>query len=371
MTVVETAREMVRQASITGDEHDLAHALHDRLAKTAPEVELQPVEGYGPNVVARSPGDGPTILLNGHLDTVPVQGAWTTNPFEGEIDGGRLYGLGACDMKGGDACIVEAFEAVHDEVDLDLWLVLTTDEEGHCQGAYRFFEAFQPDADLVIIPEATDEDVTLGARGRIAFEITVRGTGGHGAHPGDNVNAIDEAAEVIVALDDLPLADHPTLPPATAAALAIEGGNYSLSVPDACTIVLDRHLVPPETRDSATGDLRKLLDGLDLAVGADLDLVDRPTPFLEPYELTGNEPLVSDLLAFHTEHLHAEPEIDHAKSVGDFNVFAQHAPTVVYGPEGGNLHKGDEWVSTDSLYRVEGFLEAFLEHVGGERSGRA
>lgn len=367
MTVVETAREMVRQDSITGDEHELARWLHDRLAKTGAEVDLQPVEGYGPNVVARSPGDGPTVILNGHLDTVPVQGAWTRNPFEGETDGGKLYGLGACDMKGGDACIVEAFEAVHDATDLDLWLVATTDEEGHCQGAYRFFEAHEPDADLVIIPESTDEDVTLGARGRIAFEIAVQGTGGHGAHPGDNINAIAEAAKVIQGLDDLPLADHPTLPPATAAPLAIEGGNYSLSVPDEVTIVLDRHLVPPETTETATDDLRELLDGLDLAVGYELDLVERPTPFLEPYELSGNEPLVSDLLAFHGEHLHAEPEIDYAKSVGDFNVFAQHAPTVVYGPEGGNLHKGDEWVSTDSLYRVAGFLEAFLEQLDAER----
>lgn len=367
MSVVELARELVQTPSVTGDEHDVTHRVADRL-KELPDVEvqLQPVDGFGPNVVARSLGEGPTVVLNGHLDTVPVQGIWTRNPFEAEVDRERIYGLGAVDMKGGDACIIDAFERVHADVDVDLVLALTVDEEGQCAGVFALHELFERegiDPDLVLIPESTDEAVCLGARGRAAFDVTVRGESGHGAHPGDHVNAIDEAARVVQALDRLQPADHPTLPPATVAPLRIEGGNYSLSIPGECTVTVDRHMVPPETAASVQDELEELIESLDLEVGADVAPIERPTPFLEPYVLTGNEPRVSDLLGFYERHFEQPPEITYARSVGDFNAMAKLAPTVVMGPRGEGLHEGDEWVSTGSLYRVAGFYAALLAEL--------
>lgn len=368
MTAVELARELVRTPSVTGDEHDLCHQVADRLEGKGFEVELQPVDGFGPNVVCRNrpfDPDRPTVLLNGHLDTVPVQGVWTKNPFEAEVDRSakRLYGLGACDMKGGDACIVDAFERVARDVAMNLWLVLTTDEEGQCAGAYRAVEHLADRGvrpDVVLIPERTDEAVCLGARGRAAFDVEVKGEAGHGARPDRAVNAVEEAARVVRALPELPLADHALLPPSTATPLRVRAGNYSLSVPDRCTLTLDRHLVPPETAKQARADLVELLDGVGLKVGYDLRFIDRPTPFLDPYVLTGNEPPVAHLLRTYEEHFHAEPAVTYAHSPGDYNVFARVAPTVVLGPTGDNLHRGDEWVGTESLLRVAGFVAAWL-----------
>src|ERR1700693_1359575 len=101
--------QLVRIPSPTGDEQAVAQAFA-LLCKTAGlEVEIQDVEPGRPNVIARwTVGRGPRLLLTGHLDTVPVGEGWSRDPFGAEVGGGRVYGRGACDMKGGLAAMLGA-----------------------------------------------------------------------------------------------------------------------------------------------------------------------------------------------------------------------------------------------------------------------
>jgi len=114
---IKLLREMVKIPSVVKDEKDLAEFLEKELQALGFKTRLQWVEEKRPNVIGTYRfGEGKTFMFNGHMDTVPVCEGWTTDPFKPVEQDGRLYGLGACDMKGGIASIFTALKAIMDSV---------------------------------------------------------------------------------------------------------------------------------------------------------------------------------------------------------------------------------------------------------------
>jgi acetylornithine deacetylase/succinyl-diaminopimelate desuccinylase-like protein len=170
-----------------------------------------------PNVIARLKGmePGPALMLCGHLDTKPVGpiNAWTRDPFAGVVEEGRLYGLGACDMKGGVASIIVALGRLRSRQVLTRGSVIgvfTADEEAGSRLGARFLaETGQLEADAAIIaePAGVDQDwqrLYVGTRGSLLFRVDLEGATGHSSledHTG-GMSATMAMAQLMVELDE-------------------------------------------------------------------------------------------------------------------------------------------------------------------------
>jgi acetylornithine deacetylase/succinyl-diaminopimelate desuccinylase-like protein len=260
-------------------------------------------------------------------------------------------------MKSGLALAVEVFRMLADLGTVNATFLGTVDEEGDCTGAFAFLEQ-EPQANLALLTEPTNALLMMGCRGRLVYDVVVRGQSAHGARPDQGVNAVDEACRFGLALQDVEFAGHEVLGRGSVCILQMEGGTPTLSVPETCRIKLDRHYVPGETPGGITAQLKGLADGLDSKAAFDIGLDgSRQTPFLEPY-VTANEGLVSGFCGA------VGAELLYGRSVGDYNAFAKFMPTVVYGPTGGNWHCADEWVSLSSLHECLAGYESFTASLG-------
>ncbi|HEY2783191.1 MAG TPA: acetylornithine deacetylase/succinyl-diaminopimelate desuccinylase family protein [Steroidobacteraceae bacterium] len=241
------------------------------------------------NVIARRDGGapGPCVHFNSHIDVVQTGGGWTLDPFEAVLKDGRIYGRGACDMKGGLAASIIAVEALIDEETAlpgALEISGTVDEESGGFGGVHYlaqrgwFSA--PRVDHVIIPEPLNVDrVCIGHRGVWWAEIETHGRMAHGSMPflGDcavrHMNALIDRMErdlypkLAVRRTDMPVvpagARHSTMN-----INSIHGGQAETSgfpapcVPDSCRMVIDRRLLIEEDMDNVKGEVRALLEQL-------------------------------------------------------------------------------------------------------------
>jgi acetylornithine deacetylase/succinyl-diaminopimelate desuccinylase-like protein len=369
MDVIELTKNLISIESITGNEHDIAEFIASQLDFT--QVEIQRVEGFGPNVIARHITDPekPNIILNCHMDTVEVMQGWKSDPFKPQTEGNRLFGLGASDMKAGIAMAVDVFKKAARK-DLNLIFTAVSDEEGNSKGSYVLIEQLLKSElkerlkdGLCLIFEDTQENVILGARGRYVVEINVMGSSAHGATPNFGINAIEDAAKIVGMLNSLPLNSHPKLGKGTFCILKIEGGGDSLSVPYKCTIRVDRHTVIGENKKQVMADFKELMGKLDLKCSYELSWMKRDTPFLEPYLLDVNNPWAQKFVASFRELYGHDPKIAYGKSVGDFNAFGKIMPTMVFGPKGENMHGPNECVYLDSIVRCRDLYLKFLTGI--------
>jgi acetylornithine deacetylase/succinyl-diaminopimelate desuccinylase-like protein len=369
MDIIELTKNLISIESTTGHENDIGEFIASQLDFT--EVEMQNVEGFGPNVIARhfTNPEKPYIILNCHMDTVEVMQGWESDPFKPRIEGNKLFGLGASDMKAGIAIALDVFKYAAKE-DMNLIFSAVSDEEGNSKGSNILIEQLlrkefkdRLKEFVCLIPEDTQEKVKLGARGRYVMEINVIGRSAHGATPSFGFNAIEDAAKIVGALDNLPLNSHPKLGKGSICTLKIEGGGDSLSVPDRCGIRVDRHTVLGENKKQVMSDFEELLQGLDLKCSYELLWQKRDTPFLEPYILDENNPWAQNFVSSYKELYGKAPDIAYGKSVGDFNAFGKIMPTIVFGPKGENIHGPNEYVYLDSIIRCR---DTYLKFFTGK-----
>jgi acetylornithine deacetylase/succinyl-diaminopimelate desuccinylase-like protein len=369
MDLVELTKKLISIESITGNEKEIAEFIASELDME--NTEMQGVEGFGPNVIAKNiPNPNkPFILLNCHMDTVGIVQGWGTDPFKAKIEGNKMLGLGACDMKAGIAVAMDVFnKAVQDGKNAIFTAV--SDEEGNSTGAHVHLEKIlkselkeQIKESLCLILENTQETVRLGARGRYVIEIELTGRSAHGATPECGTNAIEDAAKIVKAINKLPINSHPKLGAGSICILKIIGGGEFLSVPDKCMIRVDRHTVLGDSKEQIMDDFNKTIEKLGLKSTYELSWMKRPTPFLEPYILEEDSLWTQRFINSYLEFYKKEPVITYGKSVGDFNVFGKAMPTIVFGPKGENVHGPNECVYIDSLTRCRDFYNHFIEGI--------
>ena len=318
------------------------------------------VDDAGNVLATRDSGrDGPHVVLNTHIDTVPPH-----VPFERE--GAVIHGRGACDAKGSLATLLGGFLAVAPEQGR-ITLAITPDEERLSTGA----AALDLEADAVIVGEPTGLDVCNAAKGRFQATVTLRGVAAHASVPREGINAVAAAREVLDGLESYlerqdALEAHPELGGPTLTPTTIEGGEATNQVPAECRIVVDRRSVPPETsegfRESLESHLRGVVpDDVDVAVA----LTDRPTPFLEAWETPDDDPLVEALRDA------SGGAVRPFTAATEASYFAADAPTVVFGPgdladeEGAVAHAEREYVRVEEVRAgVEAVAETLDSFVG-------
>jgi len=273
-----------------------AEYLGNRLAKRGFQVEYIRAEGTPGdsdkypriNVVARREGKnkGPCVHFNSHIDVVQTGAGWTVDPFGGEVKDGKVYGRGACDMKGGLAASVVAVEALLD-AGLDLPGAIeisgTVDEESGGYGGVAYLAErgwfSKPRVDHVIIPEPLNVDrVCIGHRGVWWAEIETLGRIAHGSMPFLGDSAIRHMSAVLEKIEHelYPAlaarhSDMPVVPEgarqSTMNINSVHGGEgeefTGLPVPcvaDSCRMIIDRRFLIEETIESVKGEVTALLD---------------------------------------------------------------------------------------------------------------
>ncbi|MDQ1444543.1 MAG: succinyl-diaminopimelate desuccinylase [Acidimicrobiaceae bacterium] len=353
-----------------GHEHAAIGTCKEALAPfDAAFEEFEVASGRTSLLATITTGDGPdrsTLIVNGHLDVVPVDfSGWKHDPFGAEEHEGRVYGRGTADMKGGIAAAVEALHALRRagrSPSCNLAFHLVADEErGGAFGTDALVAAGKVKGQACLIPEPTGMNVCVAERGLLVADVEVHGTPAHGSEPRNGVSAIEEAAKVVLALHaaDFGPPDHPLLGRPTSNIGVITGGSGHNTVAEHCTFQIDRRLLPGVTMQDAVDELRARIDA---AGGPDLRYDLEVVVYGEASELDPDHAFARQVAAAVAKTGHA-PDTIGMPFTTDARFVRNQAgiPAVVCGPGAvAQAHTFDEFVTVDALVHASAaFAELF------------
>ena len=364
--VVDLTRRMVAIPSYRADEGweaGVAQVLEDFLRRDGISAVRRPVVDGRENLIATLPGRAPgrpLLMLNGHMDTVPPSASMRYPAFAAEIHDGRLWGRGSVDMKGAVAALATAFVALRRAGVRPprpvVFAAVVAEESGNLGTAALGRDG--PPADVAVVGEPSSLTIIPAHRGVYRCELAVHGRAAHGSTPELGLNAIVQAARLIVALDErLPEMwrgqRHAVLGGPSVNIGTIRGGIATNVVPDRCEFTFGKRYVPGDSPERIRADLEAVIAGSIGAGQADIvrdevfEAVARP-----PLDLPADHPLTRTL----RESI--EAVTGRPAAVGRFQAFTDAAvlqaagtPSVVFGP--GDLalaHTDEEHVPLDALH---------------------
>ncbi len=342
------------------------------LEATIIEVPKERVEAMGyelprTNALAtlRGTEGKPVLHMNGHFDVVPVGSSWTRDPFEAEIEDGKMYGRGASDMKGSIAAQLMATAAIKRAgIKLKGTIVCsaTCDEEtGGQLGAGYVVEKGYGDADYGINSDSGPTDaVSLGHRGAMWIEITTKGVTAHGSVPHKGVNAVEKMADIIKELQalredfktrasEMPLADPLQKHPTITIGGTIHGGLKTNVVPDRCYMTIDRRVLyeetPEEAKEEIEAALRRVADR-DPELNYETKVVNRVEPCYTPESSEIVQTLKRNVKAV----LGREARVSYGGGYTDMWYFNKIMAMAHYGVNTtGQAHTADEYLDLEGL----------------------
>ena len=380
-------QELVRVPSLLGNEEPAQRLVEERLRELGFEVRsvepdaavlgdhpdsglpLVPYEGRRCLVGTLEGSGGRSLLLNGHVDVVSEAPAdrWKRPPFGGEVEGGRLYGRGACDMKGGIAAMLLGVEAALAEGSLPCTVVYQSVIEEECGGNGTLSACLAgPRADAALIAEPTNGTMDLVAPGVIWARITVEGESRHASHADEGSNPIESMLAVVSSLRELEARLNEEPEPEFAGVRrpyllnvgALHGGDWPSMAPGRAE--LDVRLGFPIRMDP--GEAQALL-----AAAVEAAAVDARVEFrgfrARGYAFDAGSPLVRALSECHEEVRGARLEPEPSRATTDLRFF-QPGQAVCYGPTGGAIHGVDEWVDLESIADVATVLALLIRRWG-------
>ncbi|HET6638518.1 MAG TPA: M20/M25/M40 family metallo-hydrolase [Gemmatimonadota bacterium] len=333
------------------------------------EVEtVEPVPGR-PSVIGRRRGEGGgrSLMLNGHLDTVGVEGM--ESPFEPRIENGRLHGRGSYDMKGSLAACLAAVKALVD-VDValagDLVVAAVADEEVASIGTSAVIERARTDG--AIVTEPTELAVCLAHKGFAWIEIEVEGRAAHGSRADLGVDANLAMGRVLAEVAGLerelagrlahPRVGRPSLHVGTLA-----GGTGWSTYAARAIAGVERRMIPGETAEGALAEVTARLTRLERQeagrhpIGSGIRATARIALAREPFEADPDAPLVRALERAAEDVLGRRPErVGVAYWMDAALLGAAGIETAVIGPAGAGAHEDEEWVDLDSCVRLAEIL---------------
>jgi succinyl-diaminopimelate desuccinylase len=367
---VPLAQALIRCKSVTpqdGGAQDVLAGALERLGFTVTRLRYGAIE----NLFARIGEGGPHICFAGHTDVVPAGAdGWRHDPFGGAIDGGVLYGRGACDMKGGIAAFVAA-AASHLQAGRpagSISLLITGDEEGVAtDGTVRVLDWMVaqgqvPDFCLVgepTCPARLGDVVKIGRRGSLNARITIHGVQGHVAYPHRADNPAHRLVRALAALTAAPLdAGSDWFEPSSLQITSIDIANKATNViPASASAALNIRFNDRHSGASLSAWLRAAL--AQHAERFDLDVSISGESFL-----TRPGPLVDTLRGAIARVTGIEPKLDTGGGTSDARFIARVCPVAEFGLIGATMHQIDEAVPVAELRDLAriyaGVLDDFL-----------
>lgn len=355
------------------------------------EERIRDHPGYSPSLISYNgrrnvvgihrpsgPATGRSLILNGHIDVVPVgaEALWTTPPFQPRLEGDRLYGRGAADMKAGLVAFTLAFRALRRlglEPAAPVYLQSVVEEECTGNGALAcLVEGYT--ADAAIIPEP-GEGVMTGQMGVMWITIDVLGVPVHASTAYTGVAAIAYAQYLVAKLKELeaawnaPEARHPHYctheHPINFNLGRIQGGEWTSSVPTHCRVDMRLGFYPGVKPAQVRAQVEALLEAAHQAHPHHDSVTWRIT--YQGFQAEGlvvdmQQPVIQELLRCHRDVTGAEAPLRASTATTDvrfFHLYGQ-IPSTCYGPKGSDIHGIDEWVSIDSMQQVSAVLAVFM-----------
>lgn len=398
LDVVELLADLVRIPSVnpmgraaSGEiyyEHRVTHHLQELFTKLGLAWERHTVAPLRDNIIVRVDGaktpeqGGPILMFEAHQDTVPIDGM-TIDPFAAQVKEGRLYGRGACDIKGGLAAMIAAVARLAAEKPKGrptVVLACTVNEEHGFTGATHWAQTYSGEpakskrggkagavvrsalmprpASGCIVAEPTKLNVVVAHKGAVRWRLHTTGVATHSSQPhlGDNaiyhlgrvLQVLEQyARDVVPTLGSHPLVGHPTL-----SVGLVSGGISVNTVPDRATIEIDRRVLPGEDPQAAFDHAVEFVNAR-LTAGTPV-IHEPPFMFTRGLPDDNNGEFAERLCASIREHL--PPGGTGGNVIGvPFGTDAPHyaatgTPTVVFGPGSiDQAHTADEWLDLDQL----------------------
>jgi acetylornithine deacetylase/succinyl-diaminopimelate desuccinylase-like protein len=334
-------------------EGEIARFVAGWLGQAGLEVVLQETAAGRPNVVAavRGTGGGKSLMLNAHTDTVGYAGM--ERPLEPHVEGNRLYGRGAFDMKGSLAAIMlAAAELAQDPPRGHVLVTAVTDEEYASLGTQAVVATWR--ADAAIVTEPTGLDLCVAHKGFVWLDVETHGVAAHGSRPDLGVDAIAKMGKILVGVEQLDRAlravpAHALLSSGSVHASLIEGGIELSTYPDRCLLRVERRTIPGESADAVEAQLTGIVAGL-AASDPDLKATVRRGLVRDPFEVSQDESIVQIVGKHAATITGREPAVVGESSWMDSAFLAAAGiPTVVFGPDGEGAHAAVEWVHLDHV----------------------
>lgn len=398
--IVTTLSELVRHPSLLGAEataQAYVASVFESLGLAVERFEIDEAKikqhpAYSPSLMSyagrenvvglhrpKGQASGKSLILNGHIDVVPIghDRMWTTPPFHPRIEGDRLYGRGACDMKAGIVAYIMAFKALQTlgyEPAADVTMQSVIEEECTGNGALACLVQGYT-ADAALIPEPTNETVMSGQMGVLWMSIEVFGVPVHASQAHTGIAAIDFTTYLVDELRDLERQwnqpsmrhglfckhDHPI----NFNLGRLQGGEWNSSVPTHCRADLRIGYYPGRQAAEVKAEVEALLKAAHAkhpnAASVDYEVI------YEGFQGDGlvvdmTQPVIQLLLDCHRDTLKAEPEIVALTATTDVKFFHLYGniPSTCYGPTGASIHGIDEWVSLQSVRRVAAVYALFI-----------
>jgi len=345
--LLELTAALIDVASPSFSEDRLCGLIHAELAGCG----WLEVERVGDNVVARTNlGRERRLVLAGHTDTVPANGNATAR-----IEGDRLWGVGAADMKGGLAVMLELARTVTEPVVDVTWVFYAREEVAADHSGLGELFSLRPDllaGDVALLGEPTSAAIEAGCQGTLRAVVALRGERAHTARPWMGRNAVHRLAGLLAALADhegrRPVVDGLEFRESTQA-VAVSGGVAGNVVPDLVELTINHRFAPDRTIDEATADVQALV-GPFLEEGDTVDVVDAAAAAWPAV----SDPLVASLVERRGLEVRAKLGWTDASRFAAAGV-----PAANYGPGDATIaHTAGEWVDRASLESVhDGLLD--------------
>lgn len=328
---------------------------------------------------------GPVIFLGGHLDTVGLCEGWTVPPFEGVRDGDKFYGVGALDMKSGDTALMLVLAALADQIECSpdnfrgrIIYQFESDEEGpYGLGTLALIQdnigGIRDGADFAIIcepsagfTETPHPCLCIGARGGYNYKILIHGKSAHAATPEKGINALEDAAKVILAIKDMPRVCDEKL--GNSVPCVIDAGTEmsACSVPDHAFVEIFHHCVRSETPETIRREVAAAIDKAGLSGTYEIEFREKPGfgsdgGFI-PYCIDENNIYLRSLSDSAEKICGRKVSYSCFQSIGDFNHIGGMLgiPTVLFGPSGSNFHAADEYVMLGEIPEIAASIFDFL-----------
>ncbi len=350
-------------------EKAIGEFIHAELQRLGLDVTFQATaDPTRPNVVAVVPGTArsttPSLMLNGHMDTVSVEGM--AAPFTPWEQAGQVYGRGSQDMKGSLAVMLGIAACLQQEQVAppgDLVLAFVTDEEADSIGTEALVQEYTCDQALVLEP--TGMKAAIAHRGFAWYTIRSQGTAAHGSRYQEGIDAIGNLGSLLHALHRLAheLTSRPGSPlvgPPSMHMSTIQGGTEFSVYPAQCTMTLERRTTPGEDMVTVTEEIQTLVDAANQRLGS--SLLSLETGLVRPsFQTILPSPLLERLSVAYEHTLGTPLETVGAPYWTDAALLAAAgADSLLIGPLGFGLHAIEEWIDLDSVIQLGQVLLATI-----------
>lgn len=307
-------------------------------------------------------GNGPALLFDGHMDTVPVSDPdqWTVNPFGGDILQGRIYGRGATDMKGALSAMVAAVAQLKRsgiQPEGDIYVSATVCEEIFEGVALKeVMDAVGPE--LVVIGEATGLDLHIGQRGRAEIKVTSHGKTAHSSNPEQGTNAITRILPFLDKLQGRTPPRHVQLGEGISVVTDVISSPFPgcSVIPDKCTVTIDRRLLAGEEEESVLREHRSLAADVSVEIAEQSAAcytgeVIASRRFYPAWLMEVDHPVVQlALKALHHQGIASRISTYQFCTNGSYSAGVANVPTIGFGPSFEHLaHTADEYIEIDQL----------------------